>query len=126
MKVPFPVTVLGGIVAIIAAVAAFFVSAQFRQGSGVVSVSDLSVPRVIELKGTLGRQVTSVNLEIDGNVSLGGALHTIQDGAPYKTVLLKGPIRLSITHDWYRPEMTLLFIPDNPATRGNLTIKYRL
>jgi hypothetical protein len=89
-----------------------------------VRITDSSKPAELKLQSRHhATSVTSLHVEARGKIDGAAEITLVQNGQPYKTERVNGPVKFTWRMDWYSPEAVVRYTPLT-ATKGTITLRY--
>ena len=88
------------------------------------SILDASQPATIVLKSEITEGVVGLGIVGTGHVDGTGRIELVLNGQPYKTDVLMGDVSFRWGGDWYSPEATIQYTPQD-ARGGTIKLAYR-
>lgn len=88
------------------------------------SILDASQPATLVLKSQAAKGVFALDVSGTGHVDGTGRIELMLNGQPYKTEVMTGDATFRWAGDWYSPEATVRYTPQD-ARGGAIKLDYR-
>lgn len=94
-------------------------------GQRAQSVADVTKTETITLKKNTGQgHIHFLTITLSGEIQGAAEISLIENGKPYRTEKLSGPVRFEWGNDWYADTAEVFYEP-KLVTGGNLLLEYR-